>query len=82
VKRRAWKKRTKRRIKVGRIYLQRANGRHDRWYVLSFMRGLIETLADPRVAVDAKLQQLARAARMVAPSIATARQIIEGERTT
>lgn len=69
MKRRAAKK-AKRRFHAERhMVVRRANDRHDRWYTLAFMRGLIETLARQDIGVDQKLALLAAAARRTAPSI-------------
>lgn len=78
MKQRQVKKRQRRHFdrRLGR--LRRETDRHDRWWVLAFMRKLVETLARSG-SVDDKLAKLATAARLMAPAIGAMRRQGEGE---
>ena len=49
--------------------------RHDRAFIVSFMRAVILTLARNDIGVDSKLGTLASAARLLAPAIRQASQV-------
>lgn len=74
MKRRTVKKRMKRYLRH-RI-LHRSNDRHDRWYVLAFMRDCVEILARPGDVND-KVHTVAAVARSLAPSIMSRRAMLQ-----
>lgn len=74
MKRKTWKKR---RLRDEQDLLRmrlRELDRHDRAYLLTFMRGAILTLAREDIDVNSKVITLASVARRLAPSIMTERQ--------
>lgn len=55
---------------------RRENDKHDRAYVLSFMRECIEILAPENVSTTEKIQRVAAIARRLAPAIMRQRQTL------
>jgi hypothetical protein len=78
MKRRTWNKRRARRAEARARVLQRSNDRHDRWFVLAFMRLAVEQLARTDMGVDQKVFVVARIARQLAPSIMSTRALETG----
>ena len=54
-------------------YLQRSNDRHDRWYLLAFVRDCIDLLSRQDLGGDEKVHTVAALARRLAPAIKAAR---------
>lgn len=69
MKRRTARKQASRYVEDRAKERRRERSSHARVYILTFMRGLIETLAATDISVDRKLAHLASAARRVAPAI-------------
>lgn len=79
MKRRQQKKRKRMVSQQFLVSLGRERGKHDRAYVLSFMRGCIEHLARTDIDVDQKVHTVAAIARRLAPSIMARRTLLAGE---
>jgi hypothetical protein len=78
VKRRTWKKRARRRYLDGTRYLRASNDRHDRWYLLAFVRESVAVLACVGGGVDQKVIEVAALARRLAPAIMIQRAMVQG----
>lgn len=67
------KRMTRKKLRNGCKMTLRERDKHDRAYVLYFMRRCIEVLAREDVGVDQKVHDVAAIARRLAPAIMAAR---------